>query len=290
MKTIAKTALLALILNLAGCASPGMLSTLQTIERIIPIAQKAGEAIRPMTEEEEYYLGRAVASMILNQYQLYSNEPLHHYLNLVGQTVVLSSERPYTYGGYHFAVLDTEEVNAFACPGGIIFITKGMLKSVKNEEELAAVLAHEVAHVSLRHGVSAIKASRWTGVVMAIGVEAAKRYTSSEISKLVSLFEGSIDDVFKTVVVKGYGRDQEMEADGKSLVYTNTASYNPEGLPNLLDRLMVTYKESEGGLFKTHPGAKERSEKAKEEIKEKGWKGSESNIRTNRFMSIARLL
>lgn len=293
MKNIIWSVFITSFILFTGCASldqAGVLSSIQTAEKAIPIVQKVGEAVRPMTEEEEYYLGRAVAAMILAKYQLYNNNQIQHYLNLVGQTVALSSERPYTHGGYHFAVLDTEEVNAFACPGGIIFITKGMLKSLNNEEELAAVLAHEVAHVSLRHGVSAIKASRWADVVLAIGTEAAKSYTSAEISKLVSLFEDSIDDVFKKIVVNGYGKDQEIEADEKGIAYANNAGFDPKGLPAFLDRLIDSHKASKDGLFKTHPGTKERTEKAREIIKEMGLKGSENIARVNRFKSYMRIL
>lgn len=293
MKYLIKTIFTLSFVLIVGCATldqAAILSSIQTVEKAIPIVQKAGEAIRPMTEEEEYYLGRAVAAMILNKYQLYNNNQIQHYLNLVGQTVVLSSDRPYTHGGYHFAILDTEEVNAFACPGGIIFITKGMLKNLKDEEELSAILAHEVAHVSLKHGVSAIKASRWADVVLTIGTEAAKSYTPAEISKLVTLFEGSIDDVFKTIVVNGYGKDQEMEADEKGIIYAAKAGYDPKGLPRFLDRLIASHKASKDGLFKTHPGTENRSKRAKEIIKEMGLKDSESTARINRFKSYMRLL
>lgn len=292
MKTISRIILPVLILQITGCATLGrmdLLSRAQDAEKAISIAKKTGEAIRPMSEEEEYYLGRAVAAMILGRYQLYSNNSLEHYLNLVGNTVVMSSDRPYTYGGYHFAILDTDEINAFACPGGIIFITLGMLKNLRDEEELAGVLAHEVAHVSLRHGVSAIKASRWADVVMIIGTEAARRYSPSEVGRLLTLFEGSIEDVFKTIVVNGYGRDQEMAADTEGITYLYRAGYDPEGLYTFLNRLMVSSKSS-GGILKTHPGTGERIDNVNKIIKEKGWKGSGGDRRKNRFVSTLRLL
>lgn len=284
MKFLIRSIIPILIIQLAGCAVLERVSINEIdVGKVVSIAKKTGDAIRPMTEEEEYYLGRAVAAMILSKYPIYNNDPLQHYINLVGQTVVISSERPYTYGGYHFAVLDTEEVNAFACPGGIIFITTGMLREINNEEELAAVLAHEAAHVGLRHGVSAIKASRWAEIVVAIGAEAARNYTRSEISNLVGLFEGSIEDVFKTIVVNGYSKDQEMSADEGGLLYANRAGYDPKGLTSFLHRLMASDKASKGGMFKTHPGANDRLNKIKKIIEEKGLKGSEDNIRINRF-------
>ena len=84
-------------------------------------------AARPLSDEEEYYVGRAVAARITSTYPLYRNKRLTDYLNLIGQTIALHTEKPTTFGGYHFALLDSPEINAFACPGGIILITRGML-------------------------------------------------------------------------------------------------------------------------------------------------------------------
>ena len=118
-----------------------------------------------MTDQEEYYVGRAVAAMILGQYRLCNNERLTSYVNAVGQAAALSSDRPFTYGGYHFAVLESDEINALSCPGGIIFITRGMVQRARNEEELAAILAHEVAHVNHKDGLASIQKSRWVEAV-----------------------------------------------------------------------------------------------------------------------------
>ncbi len=119
---------------------------------------------------------------------------------------------PGPYKGYHFAVLESSSPNSFACPGGIIFITKGMIKSCANEDQLAAVLAHEVGHVANRDGISSISQARWTEVATTAGAEAARQYGGS-LGKVVAQFEGSIDDVFKTVVVNGYSRAAEENAD-----------------------------------------------------------------------------
>ena len=157
-----------------------------------------------MTDQEEYYVGRAVAATILGQYRLYDGERLTSYANKIGQVVALGSDRPYTYGGYHFAILDTNEVNALACPGGIIFITHGMLQKAKNEDELAAILAHEVAHVVHKDGLASIQKSRWAEVVVILGSEGARQVSRADLRKLLSLFEGSVTDVTRTLLVKGY--------------------------------------------------------------------------------------
>jgi predicted Zn-dependent protease len=142
-------------------------------EKIDRMALETEKAARPITEQEEYYLGRAVAATILGKYPVYSNERSARYSNEVGQALALASDRPFTYGGYHFVILDTDEVNALSCPGGIIFITRGMLKKAQNEEELAATLAHEVGHVNHKDGAGAIQRARWVQVVTLLGSEAA---------------------------------------------------------------------------------------------------------------------
>jgi predicted Zn-dependent protease len=230
------------------------------------IAQQTFQATRPLTDEEEYYIGRAVGARLLSTYPPLENDHLTEYVNLVGQTIAIHSDDPITYGGYHFAVLDTEEINAFACPGGLILITKGMIDETQNEDELAAVLAHEVAHINHRDGVSAIQKARLTGVATLIATEAAKSYSPAEISQLVSLFEGSVDDVFKTLVVNGYGKSQEYGADESALIYLSRAGYDPQALEIFLERLMKQGQASGGGVMTTHPGTEDRIERVAEEM------------------------
>lgn len=224
------------------------------------------DRLRPISDEEEYYVGRAVAVRIISSFPLSKDMGLNRYLNVVGRTVAMHSDRPYTHGGYHFAVLDSDEINAFACPGGIVFVTRGMVKTAKNEEELAAVLAHEVAHVSSRDGISAIKSSRWTEALTIIGVKAAKKYSSEEVARLVSIFEGSIDDIFKAIVVNGYSQSQEYKADETAGAYLSRAGYNPQAARDFLERLVSQGTASGGGIMKTHPATNDRIENLKNKI------------------------
>lgn len=227
-------------------------------------AVKVEKAVRPVSETEEYYIGRGVAAMIFTKYGLYRNPAVTEYVNYVGGTVAMGSPRPYTYGGYHFAVLDTDEINAFACPGGIILVTRGMLKEVRTEDELAAVLSHEIGHVAQKHGLKAISSARWTEVVTTLATETAKAYTAAEMGSLVNLFQGTVDDLFKTLVVNGYGREQEMEADRLAIGCLATCGYDGREFVNLLERLDQTSKQTSGGIFSTHPDLAERIEAAKD--------------------------
>jgi len=235
--------------------------TPERIGAITSTVKSIGKATREITEDEEYYIGRAVAARLTSTYPLYRNARQTDYLNLIGQTIALHSEKPTTFGGYRFAILDSAEINAFACPGGIILVTKGMLASLKSEEELAAVLAHEISHVIHRDGIAAISSSRWSEALLVIGSNAAREFGPKDTAKLVSVFEGSIDDVVKTLVVNGYGRDQELAADASALKFLAAAGYDPQGLTGYLKRLEEAGKGSKGGMLTTHPGTDERLEK-----------------------------
>lgn len=259
-------------------------------EMILTGVGAVSKAARPISEDEEYYVGRAVAARLLSQYRLLENKRLTDYVNQVGQVVALHSDKPQTYGGYHFAILDTNEMNAFACPGGIIFITKGMLNAVKNEDELAAVLAHEVGHVSHQDGIAAIKKARWTEAVTIIGTKAAAEYGSKDLASLVSIFEGSIDDIVKTLVVNGYGQSQELDADKAALGYLASAGYNPGALRDFIGRIIEKGKGTEGGLLKTHPATSDRLQEVGNNMPSVKADPSGVQLRAKRFYSSIRNL
>jgi len=260
------------------------LITKEMKEGIVKTAEQAEAASRPMTAEEEYFLGRAVGAEILSRYSLYRNERLTRYINEIGNVVALSSDRPVTYSGYHFAILDTDEANAFACPGGTILVTRGMLQRTKNEDELAAVLAHEVGHVNHKDGVNSIQQARWIQVIATIGTAAVKTLSKGDLDKLTDLFTGSVGDVVKTIVVNGYSRDQELAADQSALVFLHRAGYDPFALTSYLGRLA---KEQTGGasagFFSTHPGMDKRLAASQAYLDQQNWAPVDRTARDRRF-------
>lgn len=207
-------------------------------------------------------------------------------MNLIGKTLALHSEKPYTFGGYHLAVLNTDEVNAFACPGGIILITRGMIQIAQTEDDLASIIAHELAHISHRDGINSIKRARWTEALTIIGAKAARQYGSEELVRLVNIFEGSVDDILKTLVVSGYSRTQEFLADEKALSYLAKAGYNPNALVNVIER-MKKYSFTRG-IFKTHPQAEDRINNIKDKIPITAVDLNLFKIRINRFNHFTR--
>jgi predicted Zn-dependent protease len=286
MKILRLMIMSGLLICASGCKLaeivPGDMSRLATTS-----LQAINKASRSLTPEEEHYVGRAVAARLLTTHPLLADKQLTGYLNSVGQTVALHSDLPTTFGGYHFALLDSPDVSAFACPGGTIFISRGMLESTQNEDELAAVLAHEIAHVNHRDGVNSIEKSRWTEALTVIGSEAAKSYGTREVAQLVSIFEGSIDDVFKTMVVNGYGRSQELAADNLALTILSRAGYDPAALSGYLARMAEKGKFA-GGIMKTHPATDERIDKVKAALPRSRPAEEMVQRRTGRFLAMTR--
>lgn len=260
-------------------------------EAIVKTSTALRKTFSDITEEEEYYIGRSVAALILAKYPVYENENVTQYINRVGNSVVFFSGRPETFAGYHFLVLDTEEVNALAAPSGFIFITKGLLKKCSDEEMLACVLAHEVGHVGAKHGLKSIKKARLVEAFEIIGTEAAQRYGSEELVKLTKIFEDVLSDIVETLIERGYDRKYEYEADSLSVRTAADTGYSPQGL---LDFLKIMAGDSSGvsgkGWFKTHPGAKERIEEVNKEIGLLKTASVKEPARTERFTQIKMIL
>jgi len=253
-------------------------------QAISKTSQAVSATFSEITEEQEYYIGRSVAALILSQYPAYDNPALTNYINTLGQAIVYSSDRPEIYAGYHFLILDTEEVNALSAPGGFIFISKGLVRRCRNEEMLASILAHEVGHVCAKHGLQAIKKSRLVDAFRVIGQEAARRYGPEELAELTTAFEGALGDVVETLVVRGYDRKYEYEADELAVKFDLAVGYSPKGLTDFLQTMVGDSSTASGkGWFKTHPSAEQRIEKVKNRLRAVSSVPDEAQVRTKRF-------
>ena len=166
-RTFSTLALL-LALVMVGCQTTGGSTALGIMTGTNP--EDIRGASTDIDEPEEIELGRAVASAVGSRYTLLRDEPLTRYVALVGNSVALQSDRPDIR--YYFGVLDTDEVNAFAAPGGYVFITRGTLRLMRDEATLAGVLGHEIGHIALKHHVSAIKDQKQKAVASGKSVDA----------------------------------------------------------------------------------------------------------------------
>ncbi len=227
-------------------------------ESIKKSAKAVAKSFEDITPEQEYYIGRAVGANVVEKYPPYPEQKVNDYLNLLGQALAMASDRPETFGGYHFLMLDSEEINAFAAPSGLIFISKGMLRCTTNEETLAAVLAHEIGHVQHRHGLQAIQKSRVNTALTSVAITSAQLAGPQEVAELTLVFEDSILDISSTLMNSGYSRAFESEADHAAVEILKRVGYDTKGLVRLLE--IMDERLQPGGLdfAKTHPDPKVR--------------------------------
>jgi len=190
---------------------------------------------------DEYVVGREVAAFILSKYQIYNGNPsLTYYLNQILYTLVINSPKPAAYNGYYIGILESDSFNAFATPGGHIFITRGLIASAKSEDAIAALIAHELAHIQLRHGMRAIRSNRDT-------------------QDWVSQFMFSGGQAIADRINAGFSQTQEFDADISALSLLIEAGYNPHSLIDILQELE---KFQGSGIMKdfnsTHPSPTSR--------------------------------
>ncbi|HLF93843.1 MAG TPA: M48 family metalloprotease [Planctomycetota bacterium] len=261
-----------------------------------------------LTESQEYYVGRGVAASAVVATDGLVQGELEAYVNLVGLTVSMESDRPDTHKGYFFGVLKSDAVNAFAAPGGFIFVTTGALKKMENEDELAGVLAHEVAHVNLRHPEeSANKATQKSGVMGILskgehlgtaGAIAggaltyfgqakagdAVKTAGENLAKVVKAFGGVLDGMLEELMVNGYGRESELQADAFAvdLLTRPGVRYDPSALGAFVGRL----PKSDRGAWSTHPELEGRVKNIQDEVKKRGVKSAVDPERTKRFLAM----
>lgn len=235
------------------------------------------EATEEFTPENEYYIGRSVAANIIQTYGIdKENFEMTEYLNEICGAITMNSEMPYLYKGYSVAILDTDEINAMATPGGHIFISRGLIQNTNSEDSLASVIAHEIAHIQLKHSMGVIRSTRITGAVVdtakagiLAGISVAALKGSEDISdedfkdllEITDKFATSTSAVVSTLVTSGFSKDQEFEADKKALFLMKDAGYDPSEMIEMLT--LINEQDGEYGWGATHPKPKDRIKNVK---------------------------
>lgn len=199
--------------------------------------------------EEEARIGRQISGNLLGAVPLVRDDKLQNYVNLVGNWVAAQSGRSDVK--WRFGVLDTEDINAFAAPGGYVFITRGLYRRLGNEAQLAGVLGHEIAHVTKKHHLKVLKQSSLIG---ALGQAASRKAKDSD--QVVQNLIGNGAEI----MARGLDKSAEFEADRVGIVFAARAGYEPWGLPDVLQDLAgLPAKDARTGLlFKTHPHPADR--------------------------------
>jgi beta-barrel assembly-enhancing protease len=215
----------------------------------VDLRQLGKTLLTDYTPEEETRIGRQIAGNMLGAVPLVRDDKLQNYVNLVGNWVALQSGRSDI--NWRFGVLDTEDINAFAAPGGYIFVTKGLYRRLNNEAELAGVLGHEIAHVTKKHHLKVLKKS---SVIGALGQAAGKKAAGSDPAVQNLIGNGA------EIMARGLDKEAEFEADRIGMVYAARSGYDPWGLPGVLqDMAGLPAKDSRTSLlYTTHPHPADR--------------------------------
>ncbi|MGD8743176.1 MAG: M48 family metallopeptidase [Granulosicoccaceae bacterium] len=211
-------------------------------------------SITGIDEEEEIAIGNDAAAMLLGAAPLVTDPALQTYINRVGRWVVSQTERPDL--PWRFAVLDTDSVNAFATPGGKIFITRGLLYNLRNEAELAGVLAHEAAHVVRKHHIAAMTSlTSGAGGLLKLYRQTDDGQGNAAATTLV--------DTLKNLYTSGLDQEDEFEADRMGVVIAARSGYDPYALVAVLQTLETARPEERERelMYRTHPAPRERIER-----------------------------
>jgi predicted Zn-dependent protease len=217
----------------------------------LPVNPKLLEAVKEVRgpdESEEIAIGRQIAGNLLGASHLVKDAKLQNYVNHVGTWVASQSERPDL--PWHFGVIQSDDVNAFAAPGGYIFVTLGLYRLLENEADLAGVLGHEVGHVIRKHHLKILQQSK----LVDVGSKALSKQIGGN-DKVQQLIGSGAE-----IVARGLDKDAEFEADRIGVVLATRAGYDAYGLPSVLQQIGHIAKD-EGSvalLFKTHPAPEDR--------------------------------
>lgn len=244
----------------AGTASAGFFDQLQNI---VKPDSKEGKILAGATQvvssskEIDYPTERTIGeSLALEGLQRFGNpvksEALQQYVNQVGTAVAVNSKRATI--PYQFAVLESPVQNAFAVPGGVIFVSRALVAILENEAELAAVLAHEIGHVSAKH---ALKSTQRAQLLQGVGTITAASVGGDKGKK----FASAIGDMQGVLFDKGLDKEMEFEADLAAMETTYRTGYNPAAMISVLEKLQkleASSKEKKGSWFSTHPPLSER--------------------------------
>ena len=225
--------------------------------------RKLAKSQESLTPEQEYYLGRAVSARVLSDFSPNLDAVKTKYLNEIGMTLASVSDAPETFGGYHFAVIKSPTINAMSAPGGFIYVSSGFIDALPDEDALAAVLAHEIAHIVRQDGVNAVSNAALLSALSEASVQGASialsnTSSSADLGMLTNALSGSVDGVMEKLLTKGFDRSQEYRADLYAAELLQRAGYDPSALVRVLKILEAKTGADSAGWFATHPDPADR--------------------------------
>ena len=222
------------------------------MKRIIaPLALAVSLTACGVSQQQEVQMGQDYSQQINAQLPIVSDPEANRYINVLGDQIASHTSRADL--DWHFYIVDSKEVNAFAVPGGYVYVNRGLIERTSNMDELAGVLGHEIGHVVLRHTVKQMEQMQGAN----IGVTLACVLTSICNSGIA---QAGIN-VAGTAIFAKVSRGDESEADGQAVKNTINAGIDPHGVVSMFEKLIAERKSRPGAVdafFATHPGEEDR--------------------------------
>lgn len=263
--------------------------------RAVDAGSRVMASYEDLTPEQEYYLGRAVVARLLSVYPELASQAQIDYLNRMVDYLAWHSSRAETFGGYHAVIFESDIANAYSAPGGYILISSALMSQLNSEDELAAVVAHEIAHVALKHGMASINKSNLSQAAGLLGQEALSQTSdvaAQQLDLLTASFGSSINDIVTTVTTAGYSRSQELEADQEAARILYRAGYNPVALTSIINSQKENNPEQSGNLTSsitvTHPNDDKRLTEITRFISDEKLDSQPNPARNGRFNQIVK--
>ena len=215
------------------------------------LASLLSQSMEQIDEPKEIEIGRQLSAVLLGAKPLYKDVALQRYVNRLGRWISLQSERPNL--PWTFAVLDDTGYNAFAAPGGYIFVTKGLIDSVSDESELAGILAHEIHHVIAKHHLKAMRKSAQTGLL-------TRAIASQLNNNAQGMLSAHLLALGREVYSKGLDQGDEFDADRNGVTLAARAGFDPYGLVAVLQQLRTAKPDNPAYTLalSTHPATQTR--------------------------------
>ncbi len=210
-------------------------------------------------EQEEKDIGAKMSAQIRTEKKVFADRTVTDYVSRTGQKIARLSDRPDM--AYTFTVIEDKTPNAFAVPGGYIYVHTGLLKMIDTQSQLAGVLGHEISHIVARHSVKQLQEGMGFQILSALVFGGSSQTTQAAVNVGLGL------------VMQGHSRADEAEADSYGTIYMARAGYNPEGMAQVMDKLATLSSSGEGfweNLASDHPPAAKRAAAVRAEIKDKG--------------------
>lgn len=238
-----------------------------------------------ISEKTEIDIGKKAKEEIVKEYGIYKDLDWQIYLDQVGQKVAKQCDRPKL--AYDFTILDTDLLNAFALPGGYVFVTRGILMELADEAELSVVLGHEITHIAAWHGVEMLQRAGLLSTLTALGVIGGAVVGAPEAAVAI----GQAAGVYENLYLLGYGRKNELEADRYGILYAARAGYDPEAALTFFKRLDKIEQEEQTAqrispYWRTHPLTTERLKKARRWIDSINVQGNPLAYNRDKFQSL----